>query len=988
MTSRFSPSILALILLSTLAAQMAQAERPKPPALPPVVPGPHSRIVDDLSPATHVVPDHGFLTPLAPVVSKRTDPTTGGTDFTIADSPSLIESDVSIASNGDVYMAVRRDQSTASYLEVMVSYDGGTSFSVWGAIGQGDGNLQDSVRLHIAEGDVSRIYVQYRNWNYSTGRNTNNVAYSTLGLPAAVWNIREAFYDPAVTFDWGDLTSDAPAFSQFYLYATATARDGDASDIWFTRSIDFGDTWEAPYRIAELSGNNNLKYVDPKISYGFGGAVHVVWTYSENIQDTFDDAVRYRRATSYAGGGIASWDPGPVEITSIADGMNQHVLDIEASLTDGDVLIALVDEFNIRDISLRHSSDSGATWPAANVVDTGLDLNGDVHYRASTDEFIVAGASFHEFNPVSFYDRGFKVSSGASPLVFGSVEIMSDQSQSGIITMGANIALNAARGDQIGLAWNHFAPGFGMAFDGEWRGDPGYPEVEWELPLSYGGPEAPATAPAVVNVNDDAFLEIVFADQEGNVHVLDHEGNELAGWPQDVGDVPPRAAVAVGDLNGDGRVEIVVGDMIGNVHAFTRDGLTLPGFPVSTPDPEPARVAIGALGGPYPRSIVVTAGGYLKVYNYHGVETSHFWLFTSNLDAPAAIGDLDGDGVSEIVTLKGSFVHVHRLDSTGNIMFRNFFGEQFEEAPSLGDLDLDGDLEIVIPSTSGKVFVIHHDGSDMAGTWPFVDPSGTPATSVAIANYLGNAFPELAFANREAVMHAVFNDGFEQAFYPNFTTPGFDIVGGPIVERLNRSSPNLIVGTDGEEGWSYENGGGQPIDWPIDLGGACQVSPAAGDIDLDGDVEFVFVTTKSVVVVDANSAQHAPDSRWPMYGYDPERTHCLNCTENLATGIDEPAPNVSRLSFAPPSPNPSGGEVFFQFNIPSQAAVEMQVFDLRGRRVRLVHRQEQEAGQHTVAYDGMDQKGRPLAAGQYFARLSVRGPGINETMTRKFTVLR
>lgn len=912
----------------------------------------------------------------------KTAPTGGGPDSSIGGSPSIVDSDLAIAANGDVYVAVQRGFSGDDrFIEVLRSTDGGNSFQTWGPpIGQGDGFLQDSVRMILAEGVSDRIFVQYRNW--AAGVNTNNVAWAALGAPPASWNVRQPFQVSGITFDWGDIDSDVQSYSDYYLYAVATARDGDAPDIWFARSTDQGDTWEAPYRIGELSGNDNLKYTDPYVSYGFGGFVHVGWLFSENLQDTFDDQILYRRASGSASAGIGSWGS-IVPITGDADGLDSHILDIEASSTGAEVMIALTPQYNDFDGFLRLSTNAGATWPASQQIDSGFRLGLDLEFQPATGVFLVGGASFHEFAPTAYYDRAWRQVTPSVPMVLGPVEILSDQSQAGVASMTAHLALSPTRTPPVAMLWNVYSPSFGVAFDAEWRGAAGFPTPQWEFPLSAGA----HTPPAIVELDGDPQLEVVFAESNGLVHVLDHLGDEQDGWPRPTGVIPPRGAVAVGDLTGDGTLALVVGDTAGRVHAFAPDGTILPGYPVDTGIGAPARVAIGALGGPYPRNVVVTAGDRLLVYNYRGVELSPYWQFTSDFEAPAAIGDIDGDGVGEIVTAKGSFVHVHRLGSAGNVMFRNFFGEDFREAPSLGDLDLDGDLEIALPSESGKVFVIHHDGTDMAGSWPYVDPSGTPASAVAIVDFLGNTEPELAFASEDATLHAVFADGVEQFAYPKPTTPGDLLVAGPIVDRLDRTSPNLTVATSGGDAWTYQNTGGSVADWPWALPGAVEVAAASGDIDLDGYAEYVFVASGAVVAVDVNNAPHTtPFRRWPMYGYDPARTQCLDCDEDVATSVE--GVSTSSVRFDAPTPNPSGGAVHFSFSLPDRAVVAFEVFDVRGRRVRLVQRSELAAGTHRISFDGRDGRGRVLAAGQYFARLTARGPGIDVERSRKFSVLR
>lgn len=47
-----------------------------------------------------------------------------------------------------------------------------------------------------------------------------------------------------------------------------------------------------------------------------------------------------------------------------------------------------------------------------------------------------------------------------------------------------------------------------------------------------------------------------------------------------------------------------------------------------------------------------------------------------------------------------------------------------------------------------------------------------------------------------------------------------------------------------------------------------------------------------------------------------------------------------------------------------------------------------DAGAGVVTWNGKDRRGDPVASGQYFSRLTVRGPGLDDVLTRKVTVIR
>lgn len=83
-----------------------------------------------------------------------------------------------------------------------------------------------------------------------------------------------------------------------------------------------------------------------------------------------------------------------------------------------------------------------------------------------------------------------------------------------------------------------------------------------------------------------------------------------------------------------------------------------------------------------------------------------------------------------------------------------------------------------------------------------------------------------------------------------------------------------------------------------------------------------------------------------------------------------PAPAVS---LGPAYPNPFNPRVTLPFALGEDGPVEVAVFDLAGRRVRVLRSGWAAAGDHAAVWDGRDAAGRAAAAGVYLVR--VRGGG-------------
>ncbi len=95
-----------------------------------------------------------------------------------------------------------------------------------------------------------------------------------------------------------------------------------------------------------------------------------------------------------------------------------------------------------------------------------------------------------------------------------------------------------------------------------------------------------------------------------------------------------------------------------------------------------------------------------------------------------------------------------------------------------------------------------------------------------------------------------------------------------------------------------------------------------------------------------------------------------------ATDVSDPAgetpsPTLTRLVGA--RPNPFNPRTSIAFELAESAEVELAIVDLAGRQVATLFSGTLPAGPHDVAWNGEDDRGRPLPSSTYFALLNVNG---------------
>ena len=83
----------------------------------------------------------------------------------------------------------------------------------------------------------------------------------------------------------------------------------------------------------------------------------------------------------------------------------------------------------------------------------------------------------------------------------------------------------------------------------------------------------------------------------------------------------------------------------------------------------------------------------------------------------------------------------------------------------------------------------------------------------------------------------------------------------------------------------------------------------------------------------------------------------------------------------PNYPNPFNASTDIRYALPRESRIELVIYDLLGRRVRMVADGTQRAGWHTARWDGRDDEGYSVASGCYLYRLQAGTFSESKTMT-------
>ena len=141
-----------------------------------------------------------------------------------------------------------------------------------------------------------------------------------------------------------------------------------------------------------------------------------------------------------------------------------------------------------------------------------------------------------------------------------------------------------------------------------------------------------------------------------------------------------------------------------------------------------------------------------------------------------------------------------------------------------------------------------------------------------------------------------------------------------------------------------------------------------------GSGRVVFVGDSSPA--DDGSAQPGNSSIFDGWGEAAGRDSILvlNATRWVARRyetVGSPLGGLERggLALAAPAPNPSRDAVVLRFALPHATRARLEVWDVAGRRVRVIGDGDSPAGEHAATWDGRDAAGGLAPAGVYLARL-------------------
>ncbi len=342
---------------------------------------------------------------------------------------------------------------------------------------------------------------------------------------------------------------------------------------------------------------------------------------------------------------------------------------------------------------------------------------------------------------------------------------------------------------------------------------------------------------------------------------------QLAGWPNKMAK-ETASSVKIGDLDGDGRPEVVTGSDY--VYAWHGNGIE-----VRDGDSQPltwgvfntlgsnftATVALANLDG-VPGLEIVGASWNTKqifVFNKNGAALPGWPKTTAYLCwASPVAGDLDGDGDLEIVAYDvygkvyawhASGVEVRDGDAnpaTDGVFFvTKNPGTWHMSTPAIADMDEDGIGEIIVCSPNDSIYCLNGNGTRVSG-WPLkvADSGANITSSPAVGDIDGDGHLEVIVQSSSGRIYGLNHDATSMTGWPLwiYSNTG-TICPSPALADLNNDGKLevVIAGLD-KNCYVVRYNGTALTGWPQAYAttGTSESSPIIADINGDGSLDILL----------------------------------------------------------------------------------------------------------------------------------------------------
>jgi M6 family metalloprotease-like protein len=408
-------------------------------------------------------------------------------------------------------------------------------------------------------------------------------------------------------------------------------------------------------------------------------------------------------------------------------------------------------------------------------------------------------------------------------------------------------------------------------------------------------------------------------------------------------DSPFFGPPSLGDLNGDDTLEVVAATVDGRVYAWhpydlNKDGRAdiVNGFPVQLGERISMLPVIANFDADTSDLEIFVGGenGKAKVISYQGSVK-----YERNYPKPLA-GLAMGDTL-------GLFFLLTEDEDTGYVRRENFVNPQmppiFEaeistignSSPVGGDINRDGNLEVMLVSGDGKIYA-WDSYLDLLPGFPVETNMNMDRANPVLGDLDKDGHLDIVVAYQDKIFAYNFN-GTPVSNFPITVSHS----GGP-VDLINSSPvlgdvdgdgyPDIIVGTKNSQILAYNKDGKMVDGFPLPVGGAVTSSPILLNLDKDVNAELLVTSDDGFIYTWELPGEYKEENYpWTQFGYDCGHTNYF--PENNLPPMPPLAGELLPKNLAYNYPNPAKDQTKIRYYLKENAEVNIRIYDLSGMLV-------------------------------------------------------